>query len=44
MTDTRGSGYGTTVLGADLTLAFTPETPAGSYTSALNVSAVAAHP
>jgi hypothetical protein len=39
-----GSGYGTSTLGANLTLAILSGTPAGGYTSSLTVDAVTAMP
>lgn len=39
-----GNGYGTTALGANLTLAIQPETAAGDYTGSLTVNAITALP
>ncbi len=39
-----GSGYGTSTLGANLTLAIPATTPAGPYSSALTVTAVTSYP
>jgi ABC-type phosphate transport system substrate-binding protein len=39
-----GSGFGTSTLGANLTLAITPQTLAGGYTGSLTVTAVTAAP
>ena len=39
-----GSGFGTSTLGADLTLAIPAETAAGGYTSGLSITAVSTNP
>jgi hypothetical protein len=39
-----GNGYGTTTLGADLTLAIPPTAPPGPYTSGLTITAVSSNP
>ena len=39
-----GNGFGTSTLGADLILAIPPVSPAGPYTSGLNITAVPANP
>ena len=39
-----GNGYGTTTLGANLTLAIPATAPAGPYTSGLTISAVTTNP
>jgi hypothetical protein len=39
-----GNGFGTSTLGADLILAIPPASPAGPYTSGLNITAVSTNP
>ena len=39
-----GNGYGTTTLGAGLTLAIPPTAPPGPYTSALTITIVTSNP
>ena len=44
LNSTLGNGYGTTTLGAGLTLAIPPTAPPGPYTSALTITIVTSNP